>query len=76
MVRAKKQTRTAKKPSVGLYIGASPETITTMRDAVLAVINGAAADKVKIVALDALRAGVAVSGTTVSGCTFYPSEGR
>ncbi len=57
-----------------LHIGASPETIAAARDAILAIVNAPAGDKVKSAALEAFATVCKVSNVVVQDSTFTSGQ--
>lgn len=59
------------RPMTAMHIGATKETVTEARHAIVEILAAPYADNAtKVAALDALRSICSVSNTTVTGCSF------
>lgn len=57
-----------------IQVGASTETIKNAKEAILEILKAPCGDKVKIAAFAAFKDSVAVSYTTISGCSIQTGD--
>ncbi len=63
-------------PTALLYIGAAPEAVSELRQAINDILASGAEQKTLRAALEVLGKGVSVNGTTIHDCIFNSREDR